>query len=272
MRMTVNPTKIRAATLEDYEVFTRLFAELGIDDPIPSRSRYASELLPRMFMATEDAQVVGYALHEKLDGVGYVRNLVTAPEHRGRGIGRALMQHLRHFFEDHGASLWCLNVEPTNTAAVGLYRRCGLEVAYEARALRLAMNAVLERDPSAPDVDVRTIDPSLDTQLERRFGLIAGQLASARTKAGRDVLVFSVAGQPVGLAVFDSSFPGAYPFKLEQPRLVPAALAYFRRRAPPHARWIQVVVEDDDALAADLIARGATLAVHFVHMRGQLAS
>jgi ribosomal protein S18 acetylase RimI-like enzyme len=264
------PPKIRIAAAEDYEAFCTLFLELGIDDPVPDRSQYARDLMLRMFVAQVGSQVVGYTLHELLDGTGYVRNLVVAPAFRGRGIGRALMEHLRRFFDDQGASRWCLNVEPSNTAAVTLYARCGLQLAYEARALRVAADAFFEPDASTPEVDVRPVEPARDADLEQRFGLIRGQLASARAHPGREVLVFTEAGRPCGVAVFDPRFPGAFPFRLADARLAPGVLAYFRRRAPAHARWVQVVVEDDEPLAEALIERGATTALTYVHMRGSV--
>jgi ribosomal protein S18 acetylase RimI-like enzyme len=278
--------EIRSATLGDYEAFASLFPELGVADPVPDREGYARALQSRMFVATQRERVVAYALYERLDGVGYVRNIVVAPDQRGRGLGRALMEHLRLFFSRHGASAWCLNVDPKNTAAVALYRRCGLELAYEAHALRIAMNADLAGcgmtqthsselhaacSVPAPEVDIHTIDPEHEAELEHRFGLIAGQLSSARTQVGRDLLVFRVAGQPVGLAVFDPRFPGAFPFRLDHPRLLPPIIRYFRRRAPPRAQWVQLVAEDDPTLTETLLAMGATVAVHYVHMRGSLA-
>lgn len=268
--MSTQPIEIRAATPEDYPAFASLFDELGIDDPTPARGRFEAALRPRMFVAVEGARVVGYALHELLEGVGYVRNLVTAPDHRRRGIGRELMEHLRRLFDDHGASTWCLNVEPSNEGAIALYRRCGLDVAYDARSLRFPMDVARPRESPGPALEIGAIDPEQDAELERRFGLIPGQLASAREQAGRELLVFASAGQPVGLAVFDPSFPGAFPFRLEQPELALAIIAYFRRRAPSRARWVQVVVEDDEPLTAYLLEHGATMALHFVHMRGPL--
>jgi ribosomal protein S18 acetylase RimI-like enzyme len=266
--------QIRPARLEDYEAFARLFAELGVDDPTPEHDRFERDLMPRMIVATDGTVVLGYALHELLEGVGYIRNLVTAPAARRRGVGRALMQALREIFEADGASSWCLNVMPSNAPAVALYRSCGLEIVYTSRAMRIDMGTTLPPSDESADFAVGLIEPADDAELEEQFGLIGGQLASAREKkaGGRelDLLVFTAAGRSIGLAVFDPRFPGAFPFRLERPDLLPRILAYVRRRAPPRAHWIQLVVEDDDVLYQRLLELGANTALEFVHMRGML--
>ena len=264
---------IRAARPDDYAAFARLFTELGVDEPTPSRDAFSRDLRPRMVVASEGSEgseIMGYALHELLDGFGYVRNLVTAPEHRRRGIGRALMEHLRELFTSHGASSWCLNVMPSNTAAVRLYRDLGFELAYTSRAMRIPMDVALPQS-DAPPLEVRPIEASMEAELEHRFGLVPGQLSSARTQhRDSDLLAFVVEGETVGLAVFRAAFPGAFPFRLERTDAAAPILETFRRRAPPRARWVQVVVEDDDALLQHLLELGATVAMEFVHMRGLL--
>jgi ribosomal protein S18 acetylase RimI-like enzyme len=116
----------RSATVDDYDAYVALFAALGVDEPVPSRERFAADIVARMLIACDGGEAVGYALLEHLAEVGYVRNLVSSPAHRRRGIGRALMVAMRERFVARGARAWCLNVKPDNLPAIALYRECGL--------------------------------------------------------------------------------------------------------------------------------------------------
>lgn len=260
--------QIRPAALGDYEAFASLFGELGIDDPVPPREAFADDLQRRMIVALEGAEVVGYASFERLKDVGYVRNIVTAPSRRGRGIGRALMEHLRSSFVEAGAQSWCLNVKPENGPAVALYRRCGLEIVYDAYALRVARNFPLRT--GGTELEVSAIRPEHEAEHEARFGLAAGELASARGKTSRELLLFSQGADPVGLAVFKPRF-GAFPFRVREPRLGPVMLEQVRRRCAPDLDFVVVVAEDDEGLRDALLAHGARITMSYVHMRGLLA-
>jgi ribosomal protein S18 acetylase RimI-like enzyme len=260
---------IRAAHRDDYDAYARLFPHLGVDDPLPSRDRFAADLVPRMLIATDGDEIVGYALYELLAGTGYVRNLVTAPAARRRGVGAALMDALRLHFRGHGAADWCLNVKVDNTAAIGLYRRCGLAPRYRSASLRLPSEAALPAPP--PELAIAPIDPDEDAALEPGFGLLAGQLASARAKLGRQLLALRRGDDVLGVAVFMAEIPGAFPFRVAAPALGLAFAAHLRGLVPAGAPWLQLGIEDDAALRAALVAAGARLQFEIVHMRGALA-
>jgi ribosomal protein S18 acetylase RimI-like enzyme len=104
---------VRRAVREDHHAFARLFPELGVDDPLPSEPRFAAELLPRMRVAEDPSgAVVGYALFDVLDGLAYVRHLVTAKGARRRGVGRRLLRSVADESATRGATSWVLNVAP----------------------------------------------------------------------------------------------------------------------------------------------------------------
>ena len=261
---------IRPATVDDYDGYARLFPHLGVDDPLPSRARFADELVDRVLVATLDGTVVGYALVEVLADTGYVRNVVTDPAHRRRGIGRALMEAMRARFVAAGATTWCLNVKPDNTAAIALYRDCGLLPAYRSVALRIPSGAPLPAPP--PDLELAPVTPDDDAVVEAAFGLLRGQLASARARPSRRVLLLRRAGEILGVGVFSSSIPGAFPFRVVDPALGSGFAALLRRLAPAGAPYLQLGVEDDEALAAALLAAGAYVQLEILHLRGPLSA
>src|SRR5438876_101155 len=76
---------------------------------------------------------------DKLDGTiqgvvqtgqwGAVQNVGVAPEHRGRGLGRALVLKSLSGFRTAGVPRVYLEVTARNTAAVQLYRSLGFRLA-----------------------------------------------------------------------------------------------------------------------------------------------
>lgn len=259
---------IRDATPADYPDYARLFPELGVDDPRPSRERFTDELVARTLVATDGGAVVGYALLEVLADVGYVRNLVSDPARRRGGIGLALMTALRERFVAKGATAWCLNVKPDNAAAIGLYERCGLRAAYHSWMMRLPTEVAL---PPVPAGVTAVPSPSEDDAvIEPMFQLLRGQLASARARPTRQVVQLRRGDQPVGIGVFSAAIPGSFPFRLLDPALAGAFLAHLRTLAPPDARFVQVGIERDTALRDAVLALGGYLGLEIMHMRGTL--
>jgi uncharacterized glyoxalase superfamily protein PhnB/ribosomal protein S18 acetylase RimI-like enzyme len=261
--------EIRAATAADYDAYARLFAELGVADPIPPRERFAAEISPRTLVSVAaTGAVVGYAVCEVLTDVGYVRNLVSDPRLRRTGIGAALMAALHARFVAAGAHTWCLNVKPDNAAAIGLYERCGLRAAYRSTTLRFARDVALAAPPA--ELALAAALAADDEHTEHVLRLLRGQLASARARPSRQVLHLRRGAEIVGVGVFVDTFPGAVPFRVTEPALGVPFAALLRALAPDRD-FMQVVAEDDDALRDALVAAGAHPAMEILHMRGALA-
>jgi ribosomal protein S18 acetylase RimI-like enzyme len=58
-------------------------------------------------------------------GLGAIQNLGVLPEHRGRGLGEALLLQALHGFRNAGLGCALLEVTAQNDAAIRLYRRIG---------------------------------------------------------------------------------------------------------------------------------------------------
>jgi GNAT superfamily N-acetyltransferase len=259
--------EIRPARVDDYDTYARLQPQLGVDDPVPSRERFG-ELVARTIVAVDGDAVVGYALFEVLATTGYIRNVVADEPTRRRGVGSALMTTMHEHFVACGATAWCLNVKADNVAAIALYERCGLRFAYRTTVMRLPREVALPAPPS--DVELVPLPPDADATVEPAFQLLAGQLASARTKTGRQVVQLRRGGAIVGVGVFMPAVPGSFPFRLADPTLAAAALTHLRAITPAGAPWLQVSAEDDDALRDAVLALGAYVNFEIQHMRGAL--
>jgi len=274
----------RPAQLSDHGQFVRLFAELELDDPVPEPDRWAREMMPHIVLLEAGEGCVGYAMFNGAGDVGHIYHLVVDPQRRGEGHGKRLMQYIAERFRAAGSHRWCLNVKPANLAARKLYERFGMQNDYESFALRLTWSQVSDLEDSSQEATTRPLSPSDHAALEERFRLAPGQIALARSNpkivlmgVGRDD-----ASSLEGFASFNPSFPGAFPFRVARPSLARPLMMALRSHTAEivtpdddeSSRWrsagLQIVVEDDGALATLLRSAGATQALHILHYTGDL--
>ncbi len=94
------------------------FAALAEDGNVLCCATLLCDEAPAAVPASARGRLAGYRL----------RNMATAPEHRGEGLGRALLGAVLDFVADNGGGLlWCHARIP----AVGFYEKLGLERAGE---------------------------------------------------------------------------------------------------------------------------------------------
>lgn len=108
---------------------------LGYQDgggSVPSFSEWWSSLIADVefdaslcFLARDDKGIVGVA---QCWTSAFVKDLVVHPRRRQQGIGASLLLHAFSVFFQRGAGSVDLKVEKTNTAAIGLYLRLGMEM------------------------------------------------------------------------------------------------------------------------------------------------
>ena len=257
---------VRAAFPEDYAAFASLFPELLVDDPVPSAAVWASALCPSTLLATRAGIVLGYCYFQEYADTGYVRNVVVAEAARKSGVGRALMRATFERLRAHGKRSWRLNVRSNNAPALALYRSMGMSVKYVTQMLRVPWSALAALP--AGSAQVRESDPERDAALESRFGLVSGQLADARA-LGNLTLEATAESEPVGVAVFNPRYPGAFPFRARE-LAVANALLTAMRSSIPESDFVNLVLEDAASLAAALRARGASSKDEFLHLEAPL--
>jgi ribosomal protein S18 acetylase RimI-like enzyme len=272
--------RIRPAVAADYPAFVRLFPELAVDDPMLEQDRFDREIVPTTLVmeageGPDPAHIVGYAHYMHMRGVTYVRHIVTTPEVRQTGVGRALMEAIAEIARAAGSTSWCLNVKPLNVAAIALYRRVGMAQIWESQALKLDW-AIADAAPRMQNarIKARVIEPSDDARVEPAMKLITGQLALARAWEGR-VLVGLFEGDDagddpavLGAAVIHPHYPSAYPFRVARPELAFELLHAIRPHMRATDELVHVVIEGQVDVADALLAAGATLKMESVHMKG----
>lgn len=260
-----------AATPEHFEHYKQLFAELGVDDPLPTLATWERTIAPDTVFAECDGRIVGYGYAQVLGPIGYVRNVVVAPNERRRGLGRELMAELRRRLRARGCTSWQLNVKVDNEAALELYRSLGMRGDWRTWVLRVFVDQPLALSPSPPALSRRDAGPELDSALEREFELPAGLLARHRARPSTLVLSFDLAGRPIALAPFDPQHPGCFPFRLREPSCARGVLEALLPRVPPGRPHLQLVLERDENSARVLLAAGARLVFEIQHMHGALS-
>ena len=261
--------RLREARASDHPTFVRLFAELGVDDPVLDSARFAAEVAPTMLVAEEGSAALGYVYFQLASELAYVRQLVTAPEARRRGVAQALLAAVAERARAAGASSWCLNVKRENAAAIALYERVGMATAYASSALELA-RVVLDRLPRAPaGLVVRVAGEDEDARAADAAKTTVALVAVARAR-GRTPFLLEEDGVAVGGAIFDARFPGAFPFRVERGELAPP---FVRALADlvPDAPILYVTAEAQPAATNALVAHGAVVRFEILHMTGELA-
>lgn len=79
------------------------------------------------FLAEEGGQVCGYGCLIVLFEDAELANIAVAPAHRGKGIGKALMERMHETAKALGAERMLLEVRVSNEKAIGLYERYGYQ-------------------------------------------------------------------------------------------------------------------------------------------------
>jgi ribosomal protein S18 acetylase RimI-like enzyme len=125
---------IRTAAPSDAARIVQLIRQMGADSEITEDyvQYYLSGSERSVLLACREGRVAGllsYSLRADLYHAGrsaLIEELVVDEEHRGQGIGGALLEALLKRLEGTGCKELCLAVMPDNEAAVRFYKRHGL--------------------------------------------------------------------------------------------------------------------------------------------------
>lgn len=97
------------------------------------RSTFESELLrewARLDVARHAGRLVGFCNYWIVSTEVHVLAIATHPDFRGRGIAKALFDHVLAAGRVSGCLLATLEVRRSNTPAIALYERAGFKVAH----------------------------------------------------------------------------------------------------------------------------------------------
>lgn len=153
-------TTVRAATSDDVPLIRSLIEGLAEYERLRHECVATDELLraslfgPRPFaevvIAEWDGEPAGFALffHNfstflARPGI-YLEDLYVRPEHRGHGIGRALLRHLAQLAVERGCGRLEWSVLDWNEDAIGFYKKLGARAQDEWTVYRVTGDALTQ--------------------------------------------------------------------------------------------------------------------------------
>lgn len=87
----------------------------------------------RAWVARDKGLIVAYALMMVVLDEVHLLNITVAPERQGQGLGKTMLTHLLTDAGEAGCKFMFLEVRPSNTNAIEMYRRFGFVVIGERR-------------------------------------------------------------------------------------------------------------------------------------------
>jgi ribosomal-protein-alanine N-acetyltransferase len=127
--------------------------------PTPwSRAMFVAELRKPSSLAlgafTEDEALIGYAFVSRYVDAWHVMNVAVVPEHRRRGVARALLERVFEVTAVDPRRGYTLEVRVSNGGAIRLYERLG----FESRGVRRAYYTdnredalIMWKEPESPE-------------------------------------------------------------------------------------------------------------------------
>lgn len=105
-------------------------------------------------VAERDGRLVGYSVAWAVGDEAELANLAVAPEHRGTGVAKRLLDHLLDDLDSRGGATIYLEVRDSNAPAQGLYRSRGFTAAGRRKGYyrKPTEDAVVMRRPRAVDL------------------------------------------------------------------------------------------------------------------------
>lgn len=148
MAVTVSSLRLRPATLSDIATVQRLAHAIwhahyrSIISPAQIEYMlargYSDEALAPfvtdpargLALAEEGAEPVGFAAWYPPEEPATLKldKLYVLPQRHGKGIGRALIEHVAAVAREAGCRTLILNVNRNNTGAIRVYERCGFAI------------------------------------------------------------------------------------------------------------------------------------------------
>jgi ribosomal protein S18 acetylase RimI-like enzyme len=126
------PMEIRAFQTADERAVIQLWEACDLLRPWndPEKDiRRKLEIQPEMFLVgTLNREIVATAMAGYEGHRGWVNYLGVAPDHRGRGYGRAIMSEVEKLLAEAGCPKVNVQVRGTNSTAVEFYERLGYRI------------------------------------------------------------------------------------------------------------------------------------------------
>lgn len=129
--------------IRDLAAYEKLLDQVVTDDAALTAALFGERPQAEVLIAEHDGAAAGFALyfHNFSTFRGrrglYLEDLFVRPEHRGAGIGKALLAHLAKLAIERGCARFEWAVLDWNAPAIGFYQSLGARVLDDWRVCRL---------------------------------------------------------------------------------------------------------------------------------------
>jgi ribosomal protein S18 acetylase RimI-like enzyme len=121
--------EVRRANAQDIGALCKLWTASGIQFDPATVEPELREVLARdpelVLVATDESGIIGAVLGTFDGRRAWVNRLATRPDHKRRGVAKALTQHLQQALRQKGARKVNLLIEPENRGVVSFYQEIG---------------------------------------------------------------------------------------------------------------------------------------------------
>jgi GNAT superfamily N-acetyltransferase len=153
--LTIRPAKAAdvpaiAGLIRGLARYEKLEQDVTMTEELLAKNLFGPQRFAETLLAEESGQPIGFALffHNfstflALPGI-YLEDLFVVPEHRGHGVGRALLKELARIAVERDCGRLEWSVLDWNRDAIGFYERLGAKPNSEWTVYRLAGEALTE--------------------------------------------------------------------------------------------------------------------------------
>ncbi|MFY9328553.1 MAG: ribosomal protein S18-alanine N-acetyltransferase [Georgfuchsia sp.] len=114
----------------------------------------------RSWVAREEGEIIAYAMMMVVLDEVHLLNITVTPEWQGQGFGRAMLTRLLADAGEQGCKFMFLEVRPSNTNALEMYRRFGFAVIGKRRSYYPAPNGREDAIVMSCDIDIAALAES----------------------------------------------------------------------------------------------------------------
>ncbi|MHA2254171.1 MAG: GNAT family N-acetyltransferase [Candidatus Kariarchaeaceae archaeon] len=228
----------------------------------------------------EGSELLGYAYLHLYTELAHLRRIVVNQLYRGRGHGKAIMEHVLNQFRDYSASGAMLYVETSNKVAINLYQKFDFKVNKEAWHFIIPLDD-FNRDIEGISLDGFTLKELSVEDMDivaRKFPNVSKEQMQIqifdKMRTGKSNVVFLGLynnNELVGFSRFSRSYSGSKPFEYRQ--LVHADILInllARQYKLPEKRYIRLTFDNYQELADLYTERGYKLHRHMYTMKTSL--
>ncbi len=237
-------------TIDDWIFFRKFDAEIFPDDSV-SENWFKKRLERDGFFTLDlNGQVVGQlVLAPYGENEGHLGRIGVSQDHQGKGYGNLLMKHAIEWFQKHeGIKQIHLYTQDHNKVAQSLYKKFGFTISGTTWHYFIPLDSLKPlNDYTCQEILENEIDPVGEKYAST---LPAAQIRRFLTSDEFQVLTLkNNSGDVVGACRFTPSFPGCFPFVLDNIDSFDDFLAGLKQYSLPDYDYIRVTYTDYPKLA-----------------------